>query len=559
MRRSACLVLALTLVGGCVFDDRCVGGAERVGGVCQLVGNGDAGQADAALPPDAGPVRDGAADDGDVDGASPDSSADGGQRASIEFVSVAATHICVLRAAGNLICWGSNLFGGLATGTQGEASVTNRIDLPGTIISLSGNGLHTCAQNNLGQAFCWGANMDGQIDGRRVDPDSPDMPPALLDVLEPLERPIRAGAATIAAGFANTCSVSPGFGASCWGRHDNGQIGDGSPRSDEAVPAPGVRVQAFVEGETRDLESGAEVAIGDRHFCFRSFEGAVFCWGDNEQGQVGDGTTMFRGRAVPVPLPAAAVSIAAVFNRSCAALQDGRVFCWGSSSEGDLIPGEPAGSTYPTPTEVPGVMGAVEVVTAEEHACARTQDGRVFCWGVQAGGRVGNGEAASIEVASPVDIGLSNVTRLATGLRAFTCAVVDDLELFCWGEVDRQRRYLPHRRRADRRATDPGARAHQPLAVAAKRRDVMGSERHVLDQLEVEPFEACPALRVVRDQAQATGAELAEDLRSDPVVAIVHRAARVGRAFDVEEDPPFGPDLLERQRQGRVRGTREER
>jgi alpha-tubulin suppressor-like RCC1 family protein len=229
--------------------------------------------------------------------------------------------------------------------------------------------------------LCWGANDQGQLgDGTRTDRAAP--------------MPVEAGAgppaapltdvAAVATGSAHTCAVRSDGAVLCWGAGDQGQLGDGSNSGRALAGAPLVKSGAPL--------SAVAIAAGAAHTCVAESGGEVWCWGNGERGQLGDGTAS--GAPTPTAvssLPAAAAAVAAGGAHSCAALIDGRVFCWGADDQGQL--GDGATVDSPTPVAVAALTGAVQVAAGSAHSCARARDGSLWCWGSNRSGQLGDGLA----------------------------------------------------------------------------------------------------------------------------------------------------------------------
>jgi alpha-tubulin suppressor-like RCC1 family protein len=179
----------------------------------------------------------------------------------------------------------------------------------------------------------------------------------------------------IASGIGTHCAIDSSGAAVCWGSNDKGQFGDGTVAKDRATPT---RTPRPVPG----IGSAAEIAVS-AHVCARLNDGKVVCWGDNGQGQVGDGTTGKRLRPTLVAALAKAEQIAVGNEHSCARIAGGTVTCWGSNSDGQLGIGsrDPSKSV---PTAVVGLSGVVSIVAGGRSSCAITSDGNVWCWGKMA-------------------------------------------------------------------------------------------------------------------------------------------------------------------------------
>jgi alpha-tubulin suppressor-like RCC1 family protein len=220
-------------------------------------------------------------------------------------------------ATGALRCWGANDQGQLGDGSRDSRLVPTTVALNGAdVAQVAAGGQHTCAITGDGRIQCWGANRDGQL-GEGTTGGSRPVPAAVG---------LPGQAVHVSTGLAHSCALTADGAAWCWGRNDAGQLGDGS-RVTRSRP---VRVAA--DGVTRF----AQIAAGGTHSCAVDAVGAVWCWGQNARGAVGDGSTTVRERPVRVVLPGRADAVATGTAHSCAHLTDGRAFCWGSASAGQL-------------------------------------------------------------------------------------------------------------------------------------------------------------------------------------------------------------------------------
>jgi alpha-tubulin suppressor-like RCC1 family protein len=238
----------------------------------------------------------------------------------------------------------------------------------------------------------------------------------------------RAATVQVAAGFEHTCSVESTGAARCWGVNDSGQLGDGTT-TDRTTPA-----------DVAGLSSGvAAVGAGDGHSCALTVAGGVKCWGANGAGQLGDGTTTDRLTPVSVVgLGAGVAAIALGAAHSCALTTAGAVRCWGSNFDGqvgDSTTWQPALTwERPLPVAVVGLASGVAAITAgESHTCALTTAGGAKCWGNNASGRLGNGlgDDSRVPVMDVVGLG-SGVLALAAG-GGHTCALTNSGTVRCWG------------------------------------------------------------------------------------------------------------------------------
>jgi alpha-tubulin suppressor-like RCC1 family protein len=171
-----------------------------------------------------------------------------------------------------------------------------------------------------------------------------------------------------------------------------------------------------------------QLALGDRHSCALFAGGTVRCWGANDHGQLGDGTTDRRTEPTPVPGLDGVAQIAAGGDDTCARMRDGTVRCWGA--RGDHGPG--SGTTAPVP--VPGIEGATTIAVGHDRACAVLADGFVTCWGEGRGPCRRQGVGASTVLMSVAGTP-ARVKSLALG-GAHACAALEDGSVQCWGAND---------------------------------------------------------------------------------------------------------------------------
>jgi cysteine-rich repeat protein len=238
----------------------------------------------------------------------------------------------------------------------------------------------------------------------------------------------------ISAGLHHGCALVDTDRLRCWGHNTNGQVGDGSLSTrDRPVDVTG-------------MTSGvAYVGAGANHTCAVTTSGAAHCWGDNYEGQLGDGTTTDSDVPVAVSgLSSGVHSICGGYFHSCALLSSGQVRCWGRNAYGQLGNASTTDSEVPV-TVVPVTGGGALIDIAEidcgnYHNCARTSSGNVVCWGSNFQGQLGGGETAPSTSSRPLyvhtDSGsstpLPDVARIGLGGN-HSCAVMTDTRLKCWG------------------------------------------------------------------------------------------------------------------------------
>ena len=284
-----------------------------------------------------------------------------------------------------------------------------------TITAIVAGGDHTCALTSGGGLKCWGENIFGQL-GNGTSNES--LPPVDVSGLA-------SGVRAVAAGGTHTCALTSGRGVRCWGYNVVGECG-----GDDCSTPPGSSTPVVVPG----LASGVSaIAAGASHNCAVTSGGAVQCWGDNGNGQLGIGTTTYSYSDGPVDvhgLASGVRAIAAGGQHTCALTSGGRVNCWGQNIFGQLGTGTTDSST---PLGVSDLASGVTAIAAGYyHSCAVVDADEVKCWGLNASGQLGDGEIS--DSSTPVDVsGLTGrITAIAAG-QSHTCAIMSGGAVKCWG------------------------------------------------------------------------------------------------------------------------------
>ncbi len=199
-------------------------------------------------------------------------------------------HTCVLTGSGAAYCWGDNFYGQLGNGSTSN-SVTPVAVAGGLNFNALAAGLyHTCGLTSAGAAYCWGRNAEGQLgDGSTTNSSR------LVAVVGDLRfNALAAGGYHAGFGFRfeHTCGLTSSGAAYCWGLNSNGQLGVGTATGPESCPygaeeIPCSTVPVPVSGGV----SFAALSAGDFSYtCGVTGAGAIYCWGSNYYGQLGDGT-----------------------------------------------------------------------------------------------------------------------------------------------------------------------------------------------------------------------------------------------------------------------------
>ena len=276
------------------------------------------------------------------------------------------------------------------------------------ITAIAAGDGHTCMVID-GGVQCWGGNGTGQLGNNSTTPS-----------LIPVQAiPAASGATAVATGAIYTCAVVNG-GVQCWGSNTYGQGGNNSMADNSLVP-----VQAIPAG------SGAtDVSAGFTHSC-AVVAGGVQCWGDNTDGQLGNGVVSATPSLVPVQAiaPGSGASAVATDARSSCAVVNGGVKCWGANENGQMGNNSTTPSSIPVQT-IPAASGVQSIAVGGFHSCAMVNAG-VQCWGSGLFGRLGNNSQLNslvpVQTISPGS-GVTHVSAAPYG----SCAAVNG-GVKCWG------------------------------------------------------------------------------------------------------------------------------
>jgi alpha-tubulin suppressor-like RCC1 family protein len=216
----------------------------------------------------------------------------------------------------------------------------------------------------------------------------------------------------LSAGGWHTCAIRLKGAVYCWGDNSDGVLGDGTT-NDSLKPV-----------EVKNLSDAVDVEASEQHTCAVRSTGAVVCWGENANHALGvSSVTKFSAVPVQVTGIANAVSVDAGWDHTCAVLSTGEVMCWGDNYFGEC--GGTKGGNKPSPVKVSGISDAVEIDSGEDFTCARRAGGQVVCWGTYTG--------SSSSIFPPTTVsGISDAVELGAGSN-HACAVRSTGAVVCWG------------------------------------------------------------------------------------------------------------------------------
>jgi alpha-tubulin suppressor-like RCC1 family protein len=370
------------------------------------------------------------------------------------FIQIGAgnNYTCALTAAGGIECWGENYFGQLGDGTFMDREIRVAVTtLTSGVKAIHIRGNASCALLTDGTVRCWGINYDGQLGNGTTEQSN--VPVAVTGL---------ANVSAIGGGDNHTCGVLQGGALQCWGDNGSGQLGDGT-KTNRTTPV----AVAGLSGPVIQVSGGRD------HTCALLQNGGVQCWGKNNDGQLGNASSVDSNSPVTVQgLVEPVVQIAGDYNFSCALLQSGKIQCWGSrfGSTAVTVKGWESGmkavalgglsnrcaiaqngsvtcsgifndkgqlgngTTQPTTelTPVGGISGgATAIAMGYDHGCALV-NGQPLCWGANAQGQLGVGQAIHRALPSPVR-STTAFAQIAAG-GTHTCSITTAGGVQCWGD-----------------------------------------------------------------------------------------------------------------------------
>ncbi len=395
---------------------------------------------------------------------------------NVGSVSAGVYHTCVISTAGPVKCWGENEDGQLGVhldttrvppGCPGQSPEPIRcsrfpvsaMGLRSSITQISAGHDHTCALTSSGGVKCWGENEDGQL-GNGTTVTSP----APVEVCATGATPpcssaagnVLTGAIAVGTGHWHSCALVQTGAATravkCWGQNDltRGQLGDGLSCATPCTRPVDVTGLSGGQGDPQVTGLG----VGAAHACVLTAGqpgqgGGVKCWGWNDYGQLGNGTSV--ASSVPVDVVGLGANVAGIAigsEHSCAIMLARTVKCWGRNPFGELGDGQACGLECHVPTDVCQdqactlpLSGVESVAAGGYHTCAViAATGGVRCWGNNEYGQLA---AATTQICSTNDCSTTplDATGLQSGVTAITaggystCALIETTgAVKCWGD-----------------------------------------------------------------------------------------------------------------------------
>jgi alpha-tubulin suppressor-like RCC1 family protein len=304
---------------------------------------------------------------------------------SVSKVSAGGNVTCAKKSDGTLWCWGTG-------GQVGDGTTMNRstpVQVLSSTVDVAVGGNHSCAIISGGTLWCWGANADGQLgDGTNTARTTPVQVTAL-----------GATVAQVSSGYAHTCARKLDGTLWCWGYNQYGQIGD------ETMTSSNVPVQVHVVGT-----SVKQVSLGTYFTCALRTDGTLWCFGYNGGMTIGVGLpdTWILTPSQLTTLGTDVLQVTTGDSHGCVRRSDFSVWCWGWNNVGQVGDGTTTDRSLPVAaTAVTSI--AKDIAAGAFHNCIIESDDTVWCWGYNFNGMLGNGTTSNYSL-TPVQALLARIT-----------------------------------------------------------------------------------------------------------------------------------------------------
>ncbi len=293
------------------------------------------------------------------------------------------------------------------------------------VVLLSAGDDYSCLTLPLGRGYCWGRDDIGQLaaaaPGTCFDTASTNAIPCATS---PVRMSGNIRVTTLTTGGSVACVLNTASAAFCWGDNTFGEMGIGTAGGGGASPTQVIGALTFMG-----------IAAGNQHTCGLVSGARVFCWGEDDFGQLGDTGIVYS--TTPVPAESAGVVITSFTfvttgaAHTCALKTGGAAYCWGANVVGELGIGSEDDNVHSTPVQVAGGLSFVSLTAGTAHTCGLTASGTAYCWGDNAFGELGIGTSGNPQPSPVAVAGGLTFTELSAG-NSFTCGVSGGIA-YCWG------------------------------------------------------------------------------------------------------------------------------
>ena len=366
---------------------------------------------------------------------------------------------CIITDDHRVACWGNNDQGkrGLG-GPIGNASVTPPWkagpwlvgNLSNGMVEVSAGAWSTCSLKETGQIWCWGGGAAGQL-GSGTDvcqnQGSGGISCADASNYPPVQVSLPMGKTAVSLSDANQghfCAILNTGEGLCWGWNNHGELGDGTVCtggdywSDNNNPSPagcnsqnGRYTPVIVDDSNFPTNSSfISISMGLYHTCGIIDNNDLYCWGYNDNGQLGIGTTDFQNYPTPQLVDSNVIAVSTGNNHACALYESQTIKCWGANTEGQLGTGNMFYQHTPTAINLSSNISLISIESAYNSNCAISEDFIPICWGANQFGQIGNFDENDIRQENPLPFWqsnpeFSNYTSIAMSINGdMTCQIM---------------------------------------------------------------------------------------------------------------------------------------
>jgi alpha-tubulin suppressor-like RCC1 family protein len=322
-----------------------------------------------------------------------------------------------LKEDGTVWSWGRNSNGELGDGSISSKYQPSQISGLNNVLRLSIGYSTAIALNEAGEVWTWGDNAFGQVgNGNKIDQTTP----VKISI---------SGVVEVASGISHSLIMKANGEIWGWGQNNKKQLGD-RPEAESLVP-----VQLFIPPppvtsplfDIKQISSFSNFAIAVKN------DGTVWTWGNNSDGQLGDGTTVSRNKAKQINLTNVK-EVAAGGGHALAVKNDGTLWVWGLNNYGQL--GDGTLISKSVPTLITGIVPIMTVAAGENHSVAISSfASQAYGWGLNANGQIGDNTLVNKSIPTMViqgGMGLTGPIQIVAG-KNFSAATNDNLEVWVWG------------------------------------------------------------------------------------------------------------------------------
>ena len=338
----------------------------------------------------------------------------GGVIINVIQVSLGSHHSCAISVNNTLYCWGRGEFGRLGLGDELDRMTPQAVSIPGGVTAVSAGPEHTCSVSVSGNLYCWGQGVLGQLGNGESGFGYYETSPILVSG-------VGSSVTDVGTGVNNTCAIASGE-VYCWGWNNTGNVGNG---------VPGVYNTPQLVNTLSN--NNVLITMTGTHVCALTADSNAYCWGTNNHGQAGVGSTNNQQfPSLVSSLEGEVAYISAGHSHTCAVTTSNALYCWGFNSYGQVGDGT-FSTNKPLPSNVASLGNNVRFVSAGSlRTCAITFTNELYCWGYDSSRFLeyaGGGDRSLPALFSGVDTSGNNILDVG-GIHA--CVERSDNNLYCW-------------------------------------------------------------------------------------------------------------------------------